>query len=233
MHRFAAGFFLIATCVFAQEQKKLPARSVSPDDKWELHAGAAGERDEPAAAAPNPSSLSPDKKWEYNCCEPKLVKAGTTEVVLDFSTELDVNRPEEAGVVWASDSKRFAFKSTRPSAAHTPYKSITFYQLRGDKWMQLRSPVEEPSGRTQLAQLVKERLPKSANSRSAELIDDNLKVGNRVQADTAMLYAYAAWVDGSGDREASFLFTLKFDDTGTHKIVKERRMSKKEIEKEQ
>jgi hypothetical protein len=83
--------------------------------------------------SPSPSSVSPDKQWEYHCCEPQLAKAGTTQVVLDFSEELDVNRPEEAGVVWAPDSKRFAFNYTRPSAAHTRYKSVAFYQLRGDK----------------------------------------------------------------------------------------------------
>ncbi len=44
---------------------------------------------EPAAAAPNPSSVSPDKKWEYqpNESAPKIVKPGTNEVALDLSDQ--------------------------------------------------------------------------------------------------------------------------------------------------
>jgi hypothetical protein len=43
---FAAVFLLVATSAFAQEQEKPPARSVSPDGKWEFRAGAAGEQDD-------------------------------------------------------------------------------------------------------------------------------------------------------------------------------------------
>src|SRR5947199_9759610 len=41
---FAALLLFVATS-FSQEQAKPPARSVSPDGKWELRAGAAGEQD--------------------------------------------------------------------------------------------------------------------------------------------------------------------------------------------
>ena len=64
--------------------------------------------------------VSPDKQWEYrrvNGVSPEIVKAGTTQDVFDPSEDLDVNRPEEAEVVWAPDSKRFAFNYTAPSAA--------------------------------------------------------------------------------------------------------------------
>jgi len=40
----AAVFLLFATSAFAQEQETPPARSVSPDGKWEFRAGAAGEQ---------------------------------------------------------------------------------------------------------------------------------------------------------------------------------------------
>lgn len=181
--------------------------------------------------------VSPDKQWEYrrvNGVSPEIVKAGTTQDVFDPSEDLDVNRPEEAEVVWAPDSKRFAFNYTAPSAAHTIYKMIALYQLRGDKWAALRSLVDQSSERVQLAQLFKKQLPKSAYSRRAEPIRDILKVRNWIDANTAIVYGYAAWTGGEPqDSEASFLFTLKFDDVGNWKIVKTRQISKKELEEGQ
>jgi hypothetical protein len=181
--------------------------------------------------------VSPDKQWEYKCVNdvsPEIVKAGTTQVVLDLEEDLKVSRAEEAEVVWAPDSKRFAFNYTAPSAAHTSYKMIALYQLRGDKWVALRSLVDESSERVQLAQLFKKQLPKSAYSRRAEPIRDILKVRNWIDANTAIVYGYAAWTGGGPqDSEASFLFTLKFDDAGNWKIVKTHQMSKKELQDEQ
>ena len=43
---FAAVFLLVATSAFSQEQEKPPARSASPDGKWEFRAGAAGEQED-------------------------------------------------------------------------------------------------------------------------------------------------------------------------------------------
>jgi len=43
---FAAVLSLVAASAFAQEQEKPPARSVSPDAKWEFRAGPAGEPDD-------------------------------------------------------------------------------------------------------------------------------------------------------------------------------------------
>jgi uncharacterized protein YecT (DUF1311 family) len=47
------------------------------------------------------SSVSPDKQWEYKCdeygldqCAPEIVKAGTTEVVVDLDQELGVSGPD-------------------------------------------------------------------------------------------------------------------------------------------
>jgi hypothetical protein len=180
--------------------------------------------------------MSPDKQWEYRCADgvwPEIVKAGTTQVVLEPSRDLDVSRAEEAEVVWAPDSKRFAFNYTKPSAHHTFYHSTALYQLRGDKWVRLRSPVDESSERLQLAQLAKEGLPKSAYSPDADWSQDILELRKWTDANTAILYAYAAWADGSHHREATFLFTMKFDDLGDWKIIKTHRMSDKEIEKEQ
>src|SRR5207248_7104576 len=177
--------------------------------------------------------VSPDKQWEYKCADgvwPEIVKAGTTQVVLEPSRDLDVNRAEEAEVVWAPDSKRFAFNYTKPSAHHTFYHSTALYQLRGDKWVLLRSPVDESSERLQLAQLTKEGLPKSAYSPDADWSQDILKLRKWTDANTAILYAYAAWADGSRHRKETFLFTMKFDREGNWKIVKTHQMSDKQVE---
>jgi hypothetical protein len=177
----------------------------------------------------NPSTfasdwVSPDKRWEYRCVDghwPEIVKAGTTQVVLDLSEGISVPHATEAEIVWAPDSKRFAFNYSPPHPPHTSYETIALYQLRGDKWVALGLPVAETSERTQLAQLAKEDLPKSGYPRRGKQLRDILKVRNWADASTAILYAAS---------EASFLFTLKFDAEGNWKIVKTHQMSGKEVE---
>ena len=151
--------------------------------------------------------------------------------MLDLSEDQSVPHATEAEVVWAPDSKRFAFNYSPPHAPHSSYETIALYQLRGDKWVALPSPVAETSERTQLAQLAKEHLPKSGYPRRIEPLRDILKVRKWTDANTAILYAYSVWV-GSGSRssEASFLFTLKFDAEGNSKIVKTQQLSDKEVE---
>jgi len=43
---FAAAFLLVATSDSAEEQEKPPARSISPDGKWQFRAAAAGEQED-------------------------------------------------------------------------------------------------------------------------------------------------------------------------------------------
>ena len=177
--------------------------------------------------------VSPDKQWEYHSAErERIVKAGTSQTVLDLSEELpDL---ENAKIVWAPDSKRVAFNYKLP-CKHCTYDTIAFYQLRDDKWVALRALVDQASERTQLAQLAKEHLPKSARRQGTpNAAHDVLKVREWIDANTAILYAYSQWFvgDDQGDKEAHFLFTLKFDAEGNWKIVKTHQMSKKEIEKE-
>jgi hypothetical protein len=180
------------------------------------------------------NSVSPDKQWEYVCVDddlPRIVKAGTTQVVVDLAEDQSVPHPNDAEVVWSPDSKRFSFNYSPPHASHTSYVTIALFQLRGDKWEPLPSPVDENAERTQLVQLAKEHFPKSAIPRHAEPQRDILKVRNWADANTAILYAYAAWT-GSGSRNsrAAFLFTLKFDADGKSKIVKTQRVPDKDIE---
>src|SRR5437773_2793001 len=175
--------------------------------------------------------VSPDKQWEYHS-DARIVKAGTSQAVLDLSK----SEPENAKIVWAPDSKRFAFNYGQ-TCKHCTYDTIAFYQLRDDKWVALRSLVDERSERGQLAQLAKDHLPKSAHERRiwrSQPTHDLLKVREWIDANTAILYAYSQWFMGDDQEhlEANFLFTLKFDAEGNWKIVKTHQMSEKEIEKE-
>src|SRR5205809_276302 len=176
--------------------------------------------------------VSPDKQWEYHS-DARIVKAGTSQAVLDLSK----SEPENAKIVWAPDSKRFAFNYGQ-TCKHCTYDTIAFYQLRDDKWVALRSLVDERSERGQLAQLAKDHLPKSAHERRiwrSQPTHDLLKVREWIDANTAILYAYSQWFvgDDQGELEANFLFTLKFDADGNWKIVKTHQMSEKELKEEQ
>ena len=107
--------------------------------------------------------VSPNKQWEYECVEyPRIVKAGTTQVVLDLDQELKVNGADRrvADLLWAPDSKRFAFNYIPTNAHHTSRETVALYQLRGDKWVALHSPVDKASERAQLAQLAEKYLQK-------------------------------------------------------------------------
>jgi sugar lactone lactonase YvrE len=178
--------------------------------------------------------VSPDKQWDYQCSGGEragIVKAGTTEVVLDLSEDVLPDWCNGAEVVWAPDSKRFALNYQ----AGGRYNTTAVYQLRDDKWVALRSPetdeTTKPLERAQSVQLRKMHLPKNTYQRR---IWDTWKVRKWTDANTAILYADSQRsVSDKGDLEAHFLFTLKFDADGNWKIVKTHQMSEKEIEKDE
>src|SRR6478735_9958125 len=187
------------------------------------------------------SSISPDNQWEYKCdeyglnqCAPEIVKPGTTDVVVDLGQDLEVHSPEanQTEVIWAPDSKRFACNYAPVHAHHTRVKFVAFYQLRDGEWAALHSPSDVKTEDLQLAQVGKGHLPKDFNPRRCAQDNDVLKVRKWTDANTAILYA-PCYGRKSGDLEAGFLFTLKFDDAGKWKIVDTHRMSKKELGAEQ
>jgi hypothetical protein len=206
---------------------------------WLSSLGSAFSQTPAPAALPTSSSLSPDKQWEYKCaeyglgqCAPEIVKAGTTQVVLDLADLPSGSDAKQAEVVWAPDSKRLAFNYSPPHAHHTTFESVAFYQLRGDKWIALHSPADDIKEGSQLAQPLKEHLPKGFNPRRCTPNRDVLKLRNWTDANTAILYA-PCYARASGQLEAAFVFTLRFDDAGKWKIIKTHQVSKKELEEEQ
>jgi uncharacterized protein YecT (DUF1311 family) len=225
-----------------ESEPKSVASSVTPSpvstpESSSEHAQSVSEPEQ--TPSPSSGSVSPDTKWEYKCaeygldqCAPEIVQSGTTEVVLDLDEEQEVHGPEarQAEVIWAPDSKRFAFNYSPLHAHHTVFQSVAFYQLRGDKWVALRSPAAEESKGVQLTQLG--HSPKDFNPRRCAPDRDVLKVRKWTDANTAILYA-PCYGRTSNELEAGFLFALKFDTAGKWKVVDTHRMSKKELEAEQ
>jgi hypothetical protein len=98
--------------------------------------------------------------------------------------------------------------------------------------MALPSPVDDTSNRSQLTQLVHELFPKSAKPRDCAQDIDVLKLRNWTAADTAILYT-PCFGRMSGQLLTGLLFTLKFDEAGSRKIVNGRWMSINELDYEQ
>src|SRR5207249_4324593 len=107
------------------------------------------------------SSTSPDKKWEFvGGGQPRILEAGTHQVVLDLTEDRG-----RGGLVWAPDSKRFAFSYSVHGHRGYTFESVAFYELRGDKWEELGSLADDVSGGSQLAHLLKKQLTKKFKPR--------------------------------------------------------------------
>ena len=173
-------------------------------------------------ASPKSSTLSPDKKWEYKAPSeegPKLVKADTDEIAADLSDICDISScGDYASVIWAPDSKRFAFNWGQGRVHQT-----SLYQLRGDEWKALKSPNDDVN--EVLNKTIKRGLSKKTHLR---LIWERVKVHQWVDSNTAILYGGLEVDEAFG---AHFLLTLKFDGAGNWKIIKTQGLSLKEAEK--
>jgi hypothetical protein len=204
---FAAVFLLVATSASAQDQKKLPARSVSPDGKWEFRAGAAGEQGDFVIA-----------------------KAGSDETSLVLSEEEYADglaealgrAPGYANIVWAPDSKRFAF-NLQPAKA---YQTAQLYQLDGNTWRKLDSlestaATTEPLERSMAMQKKKLKLP---SPDSGWPIMNSWQVRKWIDSNTALVYAHQekTFEVKKETVRASFFLTFKFDPAGHWKIARTR-----------
>jgi hypothetical protein len=80
-------------------------------------------------------SVSPDKQWEYRVGKESavLVKAGSEEPVVDLSEEIGGLAVETGKVVWAPDSRRFAFNTRKGGK----YYGCELYELKGTTWEKL------------------------------------------------------------------------------------------------
>jgi hypothetical protein len=193
--------------------------------------------------------VSPDKQWEYQCSQgvgPQIVKAGTSEVVLNLSDTLPsenngLSTTEAAEPVWAPDSKRVAFNYVVPESHSNGFGTTVLFELRDDKWVFLRSPLDskdvkeapEPGpqdNRNQLANFAKKYLAKKSYNRALlkdPMTGDFLKVTKWTSPDTAVFWAFSV------DVKAGALFELKIDGEGNWKLVNAKMLFGKAAEKEQ
>ncbi|HMJ05104.1 MAG TPA: hypothetical protein VK474_02500 [Chthoniobacterales bacterium] len=183
------------------------------------------------------NALSPDGHWRYACVEghwPEIHQTNTAQRALDLMGDArSVPHADDAEVVWAPDSKRFAFNYGPPTPPHSTYITTAFYELRGEKWILLHSPIDEESQEKTFAELAK-HLPKGTRPPRLWRADPNrliFKVREWTDADTAILYVYTAGTSsGGGDSPSAFLFTLKFEREGKCKITHAQKIARKEIE---
>jgi hypothetical protein len=204
--RFAAVFLLVVTPAFAQEQKKPPPRSVSPDGKWELRAGATEQNDFAIIKAGS------DK--------PSLVLS--EEEYVDGLAEALGRAPSYANIVWAPGSKRFAF-NLQPVKA---YQTVQFYQLNGDTWRKLDSLDSNTATLTPLERSMA-RLKKKLKLPSPDdgwPTMNSWQVRKWIDSSTALLFAHRekTFEVKKESIRVAFFFTLKFDAVGKWKVVRAR-----------
>jgi hypothetical protein len=186
------------------------------------------------------TSVSPDNKWEYlgGEDEAKIVASDTKQVVLHLPDQ------GPGDVVWAPDSKRFAFNWGQGRTRET-----AFYQLRDDQWVALGFPSENDEFEKQENDIVAGQLKKDGLSEKKlekqgkllRLIWSTIKVDRWLDSNTAIVHTslrqVAARRDAPGEMDngygADLLFTIKFDLSGNWKIVKTHRMSEKEVKEHQ
>jgi hypothetical protein len=188
-------------------------------------------------AADDKDPMSPDGHWRYECVDgnwPEIHKTSTAQRALDLmGDDRSVPHARNAEVVWAPDSKHFAFNYGPPTVPHSTYVTTVFYQLRGEEWVLLHSPINEESSKESFAELAK-HLPKGVRPPHLWRADANrvvFKVRNWTDADTAILYVYSAGTSSGGSESpTAFLFTLKFDAEGKSKIVNAQKVPTKDIE---
>jgi uncharacterized protein YecT (DUF1311 family) len=193
---------------------------------------------------PTPDSISPDKKWEYKPAtddrKPQIVKAGTDEAAGELSCDYSTCG-DSARVLWAPDSKRFAFNWGQGRTHQT-----SFYQLRGDHWEALgSSPGDEASQRVESefeAQLKRNHVSEAKLEKKGlylRFIWETDELDRWLDSNTALLYSSLQKIiakrDDPGEMSDGFsvdiLFTIKFDNAGNWKIVKTHSMSQKEVDK--
>ena len=187
---------------------------------------------ESPAPANEPTSISLDKKWEVVAGEsPKLVKADTKEVAIDFSEQSDLEvTGQELQVLWAPDSRRVAFYSRGAGKEH----NTLLYQLRADRWVALEAPRDELFERVGAiveAQAKRKGLPKKT---FLHMQWWRVELRQWLNPSTLIVHASMAERVHRPDSEdvglffgADLLFTLKFDDTGNWEIIKTREMTGK------
>jgi hypothetical protein len=182
--------------------------------------------------------ISPDKQWEYKAPsageDARIVKTGSNDIAVSLVDDCDIGC-EHATVLWAPDSKRFAF-----NRGDGKERLTSVYELREGKWQQLQSLGEDDAIQRRTyaivnAQAKRKGLPKKtflhmqwSTARAIKWIDPNILT---IYSSLAMRVHRQDGEDVGEGFGADVLFTIKFDEAGKWKIVKTHQLSEKEAEK--
>jgi hypothetical protein len=194
---------------------------------------------QPSASTSEDSGLvSPDKHWEYKAPnegeDARIVKAGSDDMAISLVDDCDIGC-KHASVLWAPDSKRFAF-----NRGDGKERLTSVYELREGKWQKLQSLGEDDAIAHRAYDIVKAQanrkgLPKKtflhmqwSTDRAVSWIDPNTLT---IYSSLAMRVHRQNGEDVGEGYGADVLFTIKFEGAGKWKIVKTHQMSEKEAEK--
>jgi hypothetical protein len=182
--------------------------------------------------------VSPDKQWEYKTPsageDARIIKAGSNETDISSVDDCDIGC-EHATVLWAPDSKRFAF-----NRGDGKERLTSVYELRKGKWQELQllgedDPISRRTYDMVKAQASEKGLPKKtflhmqwSTDRAISWIDPTTLT---IYSSLAMRVHRPDGEDVGEGFGADMLFTIKFDEAGKWEIVKAHQMSEKEAEK--
>ncbi|MBV9878568.1 MAG: hypothetical protein JO025_27805 [Verrucomicrobia bacterium] len=186
---------------------------------------------DPNPAASDNRSISPDKKWTYqpDADPPEIRKTGSDEVGVSFSDECGGGGCDSATIVWAPDSRRFAY-----GYGHGRDHSTSLYQLDGNEWRPLKSlrdsnEILEAVERVLATQGAKKGLKRDR----LQLSEYYERVHNWIDSNTATVYVCD--FERAEPEDQFFLvrlvFTLKFDQVGNWEIIRKRPMSDQEFDR--
>jgi hypothetical protein len=183
--------------------------------------------------------LSPDKQWECRVIDESVVllKTGSDAPVLNLNEEIGSLAVESSTLVWAPDSRRFAFNSRGGGKSYV----CELYELAGTTWKKLpdlfdnAKPVHEMIDRALRKQLKKLGAKKDAN---LNMVMSKWRVRRWLDNDTFEAYA------GEGRRVmvhekdedweylgSAVLFRGKCDNRGGWKVTSSRELSDAEAGK--
>jgi hypothetical protein len=185
-----------------------------------------------------PRSLSPDKKWEYRVIKEDavLVKAGSDAPVLNLNEEIGHLAIETGKLIWAPDSRRFAFNSRAGGKSYV----CDLYELAGTTWKKLPDLFTNAKAVNQMIERVlrKEARKLGAKKDALNMVMSRLKVVRWLDSDTFEAYAGESRRimvhENDEDWEylgCAVLFTGKCDNHGKWKVTSSRELSAAEGEK--
>jgi hypothetical protein len=183
-------------------------------------------------AEPKPI-LSPDKIWEYRVVDETavLVKTGDDKPAVNLSDLGETIKTESGKLIWAPDSRRFAFNYRSGGK----YYTFDLYELAGTTWKKLPdvvdtdAPVMRLLERSKRQQLKRLGAKKDTNPNS---VMETWRVRRWLNNDIFEAYAGSAArvmiSKSSADPEyfgAALLFTGKCDNRGGWRVVTNRLLS--------